>query len=213
MLLKFNDLHTTGTEHFCYCILFRCSCLLLYYALLFLPPFLSLSLSLSLSLQSRHGFLSCAKHPPKFASFCWKWPLLVYQQLLEQHFKQCSINIASRHGKSPGLEKIWHLFWGFPRQPLTVTQPQTSLSHRTINNHPCCVTAGNLRSPSQIRRDKKRADDRKSKLCPQASESISPRLLEAAPGKDACVENDSDTSTPSLDTGHNMASVSLSSRT
>ena len=37
--------------------------------------------------------------------------------------------------------------------------------------------------------------------------------LEATPGKDVCVESDTDNSTPLLDTGHTMASVSLSSRT
>ena len=59
--------------------------------------------------------------------------------------------------------------------------------------------------PSQIRRDTKRAEDRKAKLCPQASECFR-RLFEATPEKDVCVESDTDNSTPLLDTGHNIAS-------
>ena len=42
---------------------------------------------------------------------------------------------------------------------------------------------------SQIRRDQKSAEDRKTKLCSQASE-FSPRLFEATPNKDVCVESD-----------------------
>ena len=60
-------------------------------------------------------------------------------------------------------------------------------------------------------RDKKRAEDRKAKLCPQASE-LSPRLFEATPDKDVCVESDTDNSTPLLDTGYSIANDARATR-
>ena len=54
--------------------------------------------------------------------------------------------------------------------------------------------------PSQIR-DKKRAEDKKARLCPQASECFR-RLFEATPEKDVCVDSNTDSSTPLLDTGY-----------
>ena len=58
--------------------------------------------------------------------------------------------------------------------------------------------------PNQIR-DKKRAEDRKARLCPQASECFR-RLFESTPEKDVCVDSNTDNSTPLLDTGYYIAS-------
>ena len=57
--------------------------------------------------------------------------------------------------------------------------------------------------PSQVRRDQKRAEERKAKVCQQASDFSSLRLFETPPDRDA--SRPADDNTPLLDNGYNTA--------
>ena len=80
----------------------------------------------------------------------------------------------------------------------------TSFTHTQDNKEPP-LQCYRRKLPSQIRirRDKKRAEERKAKVCQKASDFSSLRLFETLPDKDA--SRPTDDNTPYLDNGHKTA--------
>ena len=85
----------------------------------------------------------------------------------------------------------------------------TSFAHTHDNKEPP-MQCYRRKPPSQIRRDQKRAEERKAKVCQQASDFSSLRLFETPSDIDA--SRPTDDSTPLLDNGLNTAVAARATR-
>ena len=85
----------------------------------------------------------------------------------------------------------------------------TSFAHTHDNKQPP-VQCHRRKPPSQVRRDQKRAEERKAKVCRQARDFSSLRLFETPSDKDA--SRPTDDSTPLLDNRHNTAEDARATR-